>query len=144
MDVSKYKSLYLQETGEHLSGIESGLLSLEKNPGDSSVLGNLFRHFHSIKGMSASMGYEPMTRLAHAQEDLLDKLRSGALANSEAVTTILLKCLDAMKELAERVKADEPLDRDITGTRDSLKQAAGGQAARAAAPAPVPAGPPPT
>ena len=142
MDVSKYKSLYLQETGEHLSGIESGLLSLEKNPGDSSVLGNLFRHYHSIKGMSASMGYEPMTRLAHAQEDLLDKLRSGALANSEAVTTILLKCLDAMKELAERVKADEPLDGDITALLDSLKQAAGGQAARTAPPAGAPAAAP--
>ena len=142
MDVSKYKSLYLQETGEHLSGIESGLLSLEKNPGDSSVLGNLFRHYHSIKGMSASMGYEPMTRLAHAQEDLLDKLRSGALANSEAVTTILLKCLDAMKELAERVKADEPLDGDIAALLDSLKQAAGGQAARTAPPAGAPAAAP--
>ena len=142
MDVSKYKSLYLQETGEHLSGIESGLLSLEKNPGDSSVLGNLFRHYHSIKGMSASMGYEPMMQLAHAQEDLLDKLRSGALANSEAITTILLKCLDAMKELAERVKADEPLDGDITALLDSLKQAAGGQAARTAPPAGAPAAAP--
>ncbi|OGP12588.1 MAG: hypothetical protein A2052_02785 [Deltaproteobacteria bacterium GWA2_54_12] len=130
MDVSKYKALYLQETGEHLSGIETGLLSLEQNPGDSFVLDNLFRHYHSIKGMSASMGYEPMMLLAHAEEDLLDKLRSGALANSEEITTVLLKCLDTMKTLAERVRADEPLDIDVSALLASLKAAAVGQAAR--------------
>lgn len=133
MDVSKYKALYLQETGEHLSGIESGLLSLEKNPGDISVLDNLFRHYHSIKGMSASMGYEPMMQLAHAEEDLLDKVRSGRLALSEAVTTILLKCLDAKKALAERVRADEPLEDDITALLHALKAAAEGQQAPAPA-----------
>ncbi|MBI2400495.1 MAG: chemotaxis protein CheW [Deltaproteobacteria bacterium] len=141
MDVSKYKALYLQETGEHLSGIEAGLLSLEQNPGDSSVLDNLFRHYHSIKGMSASMGYEPMMRLAHAEEDLLDKLRSGALANSEAITSVLLKCLDTKKSLAERVRADEPLDIDVSSLLESLRAAASGQAARTA---PFPAAAPVT
>lgn len=136
MDVSKYKSLYLQETGEHLSGIEAGLLLLEQNPGDSSVLDNLFRHYHSIKGMSASMGYEPMMKLAHAEEDLLDKLRSGKLAHSEAIASVLLKCLDVKKTLAERVKADEPLDIDVSALIDSLSAAASGQAAM---PAPAPA-----
>jgi two-component system chemotaxis sensor kinase CheA len=128
MDVSKYKSLYLQETGEHLSGIEAGLLLLEKNPGDSSVLDNLFRHYHSIKGMSASMGYEPMMRLSHAEEDLLDKLRSGRLAHSEAIASVLLKCLDAKKTLFERIHADEPLDIDVSALLESLHAAASGQA----------------
>ena len=89
MDVSKYKSLYLQETGEHISGIEAGLLAIEKTPGDSFALDNLFRHYHSIKGMSASMGYNPIMQLAHAQEDLLDKLRSGKLGVTAAMTSLL-------------------------------------------------------
>ena len=75
MDTSKYKALYLQETGEHLSGVEQGLLALEKNPDDTKTIDDLFRHYHSIKGMSASMGYEPIQQLSHRQEDLLDKVR---------------------------------------------------------------------
>jgi two-component system chemotaxis sensor kinase CheA len=134
MDVSKYKSLYLQETGEHISGIEAGLLSLEKSHGNSSVLDNLFRHYHSIKGMSASMGYTTIMQLAHAEEDLLDKLRSGRLAPSETITSLLLKCLDVMKTLVESVRADEPLDADILELLDSLKAASLGQAARATPP----------
>lgn len=130
MDVSKYKTLYLQETGEHISGIETGLLALEKNAGDSSVLDNLFRHYHSIKGMSASMGYEPIALLSHAEEDLLDKMRSGKIAISEEVTSALLKCLDATKALFERVKADEPLDIDISPLVASLKSAAEGRPER--------------
>jgi len=121
MDVSKYKPLYLQETGEHISGIEAGLLSLEKTPGDSSVLDNLFRHYHSVKGMSASMGYTPIMRLAHAQEDLLDRLRSGALTVTAGMASCLLRCLDAMKELVERVRADEPLEADSVSLMEEIK-----------------------
>lgn len=138
MDISKYKSLYLQETGEHISGIEAGLLSLEKNPGDSSVLNSLFRNYHSIKGMSASMGYELIMRISHAQEDLLDKLRSGKLALSEAMISTLLKCLDVMKALVEKVRADEPLEADISPLLDELKLAAAGQTAKVQAPAAAP------
>lgn len=139
MDVSKYKSLYLQETGEHISGIEAGLLSLEKTPGETSVLDSLFRHYHSVKGMSASMGYTLITQLSHAEEDLLDKLRSGKLAMTEAIASTLLKCLDVMKALVERVRADEPLEADISELLASLKAAAEGQDARPQAPSPQPA-----
>ncbi|HEY4706328.1 MAG TPA: ATP-binding protein [Thermodesulfobacteriota bacterium] len=120
MDISKYKGIYLQEARTHLAEIESGLLSLEKDPSQKDVLDALFRHYHSIKGMSASMGYTPVTRLAHAEEDLLDKLRSGKLALNSGMTTALLKCLDALRELTDRVERDEPLDMEITPLLDAL------------------------
>lgn len=113
MDTSKYKELYLQETQEHLSGIEQGLLTLEKEPSDQTTVDNLFRHYHSIKGMSASMGYEPVKTLAHAQEDLLDRIRSKRLHPTGELTGTLLQCLDEMKELVKKVAASEPLDDDI-------------------------------
>lgn len=128
MDVSKYKTLYLQETGEHISGIEAGLLSLEKSAGDQSVLDSLFRHYHSIKGMSASMGYDSIMQLSHAQEDLLDRIRSGKLGINETITSTLLRCLDAMKALVEKVRSDEPLEADISGLLDALKEASTGKA----------------
>lgn len=128
MDTSKYKTLYLQEVSGHLSGIESGLLALEKNPSDSSAIDQLFRFYHSIKGMSASMGYLPIMKLAHAQEDLLSTMRSGALQASAALISALLQSLDAMKKLVSAVEQGAPLDLDILPYIDWLKGLSSGAA----------------
>jgi two-component system chemotaxis sensor kinase CheA len=111
---SKYKSLFLQETYEHLSGIEKGLLTLEKTPGEESIVDKLFRHYHSIKGMCASMGYNTMKRLTHAQEGILDGIRQtkGAVASQEMIS-VLLECLDVLKEMTKRIEEDRPHDIDI-------------------------------
>ncbi len=63
--------------------------------------------------MSASMGYEPIKTLAHAQEDLLDRIRSKRLQPCMEITGALLQCMDEMKELVRMVEAGEPLDADI-------------------------------
>ena len=138
MDTSKYKALYLQEAGEHLKGVEKGLLALEKDPGDKASIDNLFRHYHSIKGMSASMGYEPVAKLAHAEEDLLDGIRKEKLPFTPEVAGVLFKCLDALKGLVGKVEEGAELDTDITPYIESVKAAAegkGGAAPKTAAPA---------
>ncbi|MBI5237365.1 MAG: Hpt domain-containing protein [Deltaproteobacteria bacterium] len=121
MDTSKYKTLYLQEVSGHLSGIESGLLALEKNPSDSAAIDQLFRFYHSIKGMSASMGYMPIMKLAHAQEDLLSSMRSGTLRATAALISALLQCLDALKKLVSAVEQGAPLNLDTAPYIDWLK-----------------------
>ena len=128
MDISKYKGIYLQETKTHLSEIEAGLLALEKDPADKPVLDALFRHYHSIKGMSASMGYTPVTRLAHAEEDLLDKLRSNKITLNSRMASVLLKCLDALRSLTDKVEKDEPLDLEPEPLLKELEEAASGEA----------------
>jgi two-component system chemotaxis sensor kinase CheA len=141
MDSSKYKALFLQETYEHLSGIEKGLLSLEKNPGNKETVDDLFRHYHSIKGISASMGYETMQRLAHVQEDLLDAIRktSEALPSPEMIST-LLECLDLLKDMTQRIEEDRPIDTDIgpliKRIKESTSRASGEFPARSLPPEP--------
>src|SRR5574340_746157 len=120
MDTSKYKALYLQEANEHLSGIEKGLLDLEKGEDNPSAIENLFRHYHSIKGMSASMGYESISRLSHAQEDLLDRARSKRLRLSKAMLTALFKCSDALKDLIKKVEEDKPLAFNVDPLFDEI------------------------
>ncbi|MBI5587814.1 MAG: chemotaxis protein CheW [Deltaproteobacteria bacterium] len=134
MDTSKYKALYLQETGEHLKGVEKGLLTLEKDPVDAASVDALFRHYHSIKGMSASMGYDPLAKLAHAQEDLLDKIRQKKIPFSADIAGALLKCLDALRNLVARVEEDIPLDVDISPFVEALKAAAEGSPSSAPKP----------
>ena len=151
MDTSKYKALYLQETGEHLSGIEQGLLALEKNPGDTKTIDNLFRHYHSIKGMSASMGYEPIQKLSHRQEDLLDKVRQKTLALTDEMLSTLLVCLDGLKHMVRMVEEDRPPEMNIQPLLGRIQDAIDGKSAQGAergAPEALEAatatGPPPT
>lgn len=127
MDNEKYRKLYLQEAGTHLEGIERRLLALEKKPSDSEIIDGLFRHYHSLKGMSASMGYEPIKELSHAQEDVLDGIRDrGASAPAEVIAA-LFNSLDRLKVLIGRVEKNEPLDdrnREDDAKRPSLQKKA--------------------
>jgi two-component system chemotaxis sensor kinase CheA len=116
MDISKYKGLYLQETNSHLSGVEEGLLALEKAPADAAIIDNLFRHFHSIKGMSASMGYTPVMKLAHAGEDLLERMRKGLMQASTGTIETLLAAYDAMKGMVRRIEEGQALSAEPAQT----------------------------
>lgn len=142
MDISKYKALYLQETGTHLNGVEKGLLAVEKGY-DAAAVDELFRHYHSIKGMSASMGYEPVKKLAHSQENLLDKIRSLKVGLTPEIVSTLLRCLDAMRSLLERVEQGLPLDTDISGLLETLDASGMGGTQQAAAQRKAPAAPGP-
>ncbi|MFQ5480750.1 MAG: chemotaxis protein CheA [Thermodesulfobacteriota bacterium] len=110
MDTTKYKKLFLTEAGTHIEGIERRLLVLEKEPSNEDVIDGLFRHYHSVKGMSASMGYESIKELAHGCEDLLSGIREDKTSAGAEVISALFNSLDRLKEFIERLNNDKPLD----------------------------------
>jgi Chemotaxis protein histidine kinase and related kinases len=69
-DLDAYRSLYVAESRENLEGIVSNLLVLEKGT-DSHAIDEIFRSAHSLKGMSASMGFMHMEEICHALEDVI-------------------------------------------------------------------------
>ncbi|HXI30528.1 MAG TPA: Hpt domain-containing protein, partial [Vicinamibacterales bacterium] len=75
---------YFAECDEHLIGVRRLLLSLENSIGretiDRPVLDDLFRHFHSLKGISGMVEVRGAEELAHRLEDYLRALRSGGSA----------------------------------------------------------------
>ena len=111
MDMSKYRGMFLSETGEHLKSMSRLLLQLEKAPGDRESIDALFREAHSIKGMAASMGYEVTTSLAHHLEDLMDSFRKGGRITAEAVDRMLAG-IDLLEGLLEDIAA-EKAERDV-------------------------------
>ena len=79
MDTNQYMEMFLDESHEHLQSLNDGLLSLEQNGTDMSVLNEIFRNAHTLKGMSATMGYNKIAELTHEMEDVLDLLRKEKL-----------------------------------------------------------------
>ena len=79
MDTNQYMEMFLEESREHLQSLNECLLVLEQNPEDSSVLNEIFRSAHTIKGMSATMGFTEIAELTHEMENVLDLLRKEQL-----------------------------------------------------------------
>lgn len=106
-DVSQYLNIFLDEAEEQLQALDEGLIFLEKNHADVDLLNRIFRAAHTLKGSSASMGFEKMAHLTHDMENVLDKLRQGELAVSTHIIDLLLKCLDTLKLLKEQIAAGQ-------------------------------------
>lgn len=103
MDVSQYLSMFLEESLENLSKLNDSLLELEQKPDDLEVVNQIFRVSHTIKGMSATMGYMKMSELTHKMEDVLSKFRDGTLKVNRDVVTILFRCLDTLELMVNNI-----------------------------------------
>lgn len=103
MDMSQYLEIFIEETREHLQGLNQALLQLEKKPDDSAVLNEIFRVAHTLKGMSGTMGFTRMSRLTHDMEDVLHAIRSNEIKINTNLIDVLFKCLDALENYCNMV-----------------------------------------
>jgi two-component system chemotaxis sensor kinase CheA len=114
MDTSEYMPMFLAETREHLEQLNLTIVRLEKNPKDPTTVDEIFRIAHSLKGMSATMGFAKIAELTHAMEDVFELLRQRTSGlKTEAIDTVFA-CLDALSRAVEAIEADgeEALDPD--------------------------------
>jgi len=67
------------ESQEHLSDVESQLLTLETQQDgvDAALVNKVFRAVHSIKGAAGFLGFEVLESLAHRGEEVLNRLRNN-------------------------------------------------------------------
>src|SRR5206468_4629536 len=114
MDLSQYAELFLAESREHLSACNQLLLEWERNPAATEPVGGLFRAVHTIKGMAATMGYGRVADLAHRMENLLDQLRRGGKAPTDAVIQLLFRATDALEKSVTLAVAGREREADLT------------------------------
>ena len=90
MDTNQYMEMFLEESREHLQSLNDGLLALENDPEEVSVVNDIFRNAHTIKGMSATMGFTKIAELTHDMENVFDLLRTEKMKVNEDImdTTI--------------------------------------------------------
>lgn len=144
MDMSKYLKMYISESQDHLQNMDKLLLDLEKGGADKTVIDTLFREAHSLKGMSASMGYEELARVSHRMEDFLDGYRKGQGAPDRAALDLLFEGVDLLRQGVENLAAGSPPNVSPQAFLERVSAYRPGPAAAAAvgtAPPPTPAFP---
>jgi len=139
MDLARYADLFLTESREHLAVMNRHLLVLERSPGARESLDATFRAVHTIKGMSATMGYEAVTALAHEMETVLDALRAGRLAVTASRIAVCLDVADALEGMVEGAVHGDDLARVSAPLVERLRSMAG-DGEHADSPAPATAG----
>ena len=107
--MSKYRAVFLEEAAEHLEEMSRGLLELERDPARAEAIDLVFRMAHSIKGMAASLGYDPITEVAHRLEDRMQGVRAAGRVDA-ADLALFFKGLEGLEAMLASVRdgADAP------------------------------------
>lgn len=112
--------MYIEESLEHLSDIESDLLTIEGEEEniDIDIVNNVFRAAHSIKGGAGFMGLTTIKGLAHSLENVLDLIRNKELVPTPNRISVLLKGFDKLESLMNNIQTSN--DEDVSEYIDAL------------------------
>src|ERR671916_2374660 len=112
MDISEYLPMFLAEGREHLQELNLAIVRIEEQPDDTETVDEIFRVAHSMKGMSATMGYGGIAAVTHEMEDVFELLRRRSGGLPRQAIDVLLECLDALEACVEGI--DETGEETIT------------------------------
>lgn len=135
IDLAQFHQTFFDESLEGLDAMESGLLNLDVGAADVDAINTIFRAAHSIKGGSATFGFNDIAKFTHVMETLLDETRSGKRNVTQQAVDILLESVDCLREMFAAIhhKADVNAARValLQGKLDALLGSTGvsGQAA---------------
>ncbi|MDR3176431.1 MAG: Hpt domain-containing protein [Desulfovibrio sp.] len=97
---------FIIESKEHLETIEPNLLELEKAPDNLSLLNEIFRPMHSLKGASGFLGLNKINGLAHKAESVMDELRKGAMTVTSEIMDVILATTDLLRRMIENLETE--------------------------------------
>ncbi|MBI2307827.1 MAG: chemotaxis protein CheA [Rhodocyclales bacterium] len=130
---------FLQEAHDLLSDVDNKLVDLEKMPDDRSLLNDIFRGFHTVKGGAGFLNANELVTLCHLTENLFDRLRNGEMELTPELMDIIMAATkgvrDMFGELGQGVQPRPAPDDVLAGLRGALDADAEAEAPAAATPA---------
>ncbi|AKR58379.1 chemotaxis protein CheA [Devosia sp. H5989] len=105
MTLSDPAETFRQEARELLEQLESNLLDLEQNPGNSDLINSTFRALHTVKGSGAMFGFTAVAEFVHEFETAFDRVRKGETEATPALIGIALDAKDHIHRLIESPQA---------------------------------------
>ena len=135
---------FLTEAGELLSDVDNKLVELEKRPGDKSLLNDIFRGFHTIKGGAGFLNVNELVELCHRTENLFDKLRTAELTLTPDIMDVIMAATGVVRDMFGQLSQSQvppPAEKSLLAALDTV--IGGGHVQLHAASAPYEAPPTP-
>ncbi|MCL1826834.1 MAG: chemotaxis protein CheA [Candidatus Cloacimonetes bacterium] len=122
---------FINEANEYVVTLESLMLDLEQSPGDLGLINEIFRPFHTLKGVSGFMGLNKINHISHEAENILDKARNGKLHILPETSALIFKTIDLIKRILSGLnvknKVEQATDQEVESIVLQLSSAAAGQ-----------------
>ena len=110
---SRYIEIFCREAEEHLASLQSGLLVLERNPGDTALLHELLRNAHTLKGSARMVGLAEISAITHTMEEQLKGMEQGIRTVDADAIDLLLKGADAVALITAALARGEAPNLDV-------------------------------
>ena len=118
---------FLVEASDLLAGVDNHLVELERSPDDRTLLNEIFRGFHTVKGGAGFLNASALVQLCHLTENLFDLLRNGKLQVTPTIMDVILSATAEVRRMFARLEArQQPLPAD-GALIASLEQAIAGK-----------------
>jgi two-component system, chemotaxis family, sensor kinase CheA len=110
IDLTQFHDAFYEESFEAIGQMEEALLRLDVGTPDLELINTIFRVAHSIKGGAATFGFGQITSFTHTLETLLDELRGQRMKVTTALSDLLLRSVDVMREMLRAQQGKQPVD----------------------------------
>lgn len=127
MDTNQYLEVFIDESNEHLQSCSESLLVLERNPDNIEIVNDIFRNAHTLKGMSATMGFEDIADLTHKMENVLDAIRNHKIQVTAELLDVVFESVDHLEEMVSDISNGGDGKKDVTQTVEKLKRLESGE-----------------
>ncbi len=122
MEVNQYLEVFIEESKENLQTVNDSLLKLEKDPSNLDLVSEIFRAAHTLKGMSATMGYQDLANLTHKIENVLDAVRNKQVAVDTDLLDIVFDSLEDLEAMVTDIASGGDGQRDVEVVVDKLNR----------------------
>ncbi|HOQ80731.1 MAG TPA: chemotaxis protein CheA [Candidatus Cloacimonadota bacterium] len=117
---------FLNEAKEYIDSLEVNIIELEEQPKNIEIINEIFRPFHTLKGVSSFMGLKKLNNISHETENLLDLARNKKLIVCKDVISTILIAIDYIKKIINNLTSSNRVesisDEEINKLIDLLKQ----------------------
>ena len=127
MDMNQYLDMFIEESKEHLQAINANLLLLENDPTNIQIVNEIFRSAHTLKGMSATMGFEDMASLTHEAENVLDLIRNNKLTINSDIMDVIFQSVDLIESMVIHITEGGDGSADVSNPVQKLRAIVSGE-----------------
>src|SRR5690625_449511 len=114
--------MFVDESMENVDTLYEQLLALEENPEDKSIIEQIFRAAHTLKGMAATMNYTHLADLTHTLENVFDAIRYDRINVHADIMDYLLETVDYLKDMVDDIANGGDGVRDVDEMVQILKE----------------------
>jgi two-component system, chemotaxis family, sensor kinase CheA len=107
IEITRYKTLFLQTAWDYLRNLDNSLIALKANPEYHEAQESLYISAHSLKGQSQVMNYPGISKLCHDLEVVFRDVKDGKRILSQEDFTLLTDAVEALKKSLAEISAHD-------------------------------------